>query len=170
MFGVQEHDMYGFGSIMVSSCITYDKRINLMNVQGNTASKHYVDQMLCPVVIPFRVSQRSCCSQMSEAARSHNIVLVTQISRHVTDRIPLGWSELKDLWMTSVFPEFATSSGFTRRIAKNTRRDNPGFNIQYAQNMSCLHPASMLMGHGPDIEFSLKIEFHNVISSHIIFE
>lgn len=73
---------------MVSVGITYGKRTDLMILQGNMTGKHYVYQMLHPVVIPFVQRVRPSSSRMimyvlkefmfpsTEAARSHDIVLV----------------------------------------------------------------------------------------------
>ena len=55
---VVENNLYGGGGVMVWAAINYRFKTQLVVCQGNLTARHYIDQLLRPVVVPmFRQCQ-----------------------------------------------------------------------------------------------------------------
>lgn len=53
-FTIKQHDSYGDGSVMVWGGITYNHRTDLVRLDGRVTGVRYRDEVLQPVVLPFR--------------------------------------------------------------------------------------------------------------------
>jgi transposase len=51
---IKQHDSFGGGSVMVWGGITYDHRTDLVRLDGRVTGVRYRDEVLRPVVVPFR--------------------------------------------------------------------------------------------------------------------
>ena len=68
---VKEHDRYGGGSVMVWAAVTIHRRTPLQFIAGNLNSQRYVDEVMRPMVLPFRRQIGQPAVFQDDNARQH---------------------------------------------------------------------------------------------------